>query len=359
MKYKEYLSVAIDFIIHQKILFTIIALTIAMLITIIGMPVISNKAIYKNPGNTTSNQSPDQKINSPSSKSSVADTSSPSNSSSIQPSANSEPNLFTKFIYIILPFMRPNQDQAQNQSQNSSASNANNNSTQPALSQSQQQPTISTISSISSGGSGGDSTGGNNNQGSGSSGGSGGTSGGYTGPMSYTPTPTPTPINIVYVPSPTPVTDIDLVFEDEGGDFWTYTPPDDPPIDSQWSVYTNYQDNYSIEIPSDWQIIKSDYNGHESVILYNPDSANTVDKPTIAFVGWQANYLSSSAKYTGQIILNDIPGTIYTNGFLGPSSIAAVFKLPNGYFALGSSITDPVFIYVFDHMIRSVQFDVN
>lgn len=159
-------------------------------------------------------------------------------------------------------------------------------------------------------------------------------------------------------PTPTPATDINIVFVNENGEYWTYEPPAVPPIETSWVRYTNHQDNYSIEYPANWLVVKSDYNGHEGITLYMPGDLQNIDKPSIAFVGWKANYLSSTAKYSGEIILKGYPGTIYTNGPLGPSSVAAVFEYSGGFFALGSSTSNPVFIYVFDHMLRSLEFNV-
>ena len=103
--------------------------------------------------------------------------------------------------------------------------------------------------------------------------------------------------------------------------------------------------------------MKSIYNGHENITLYEPGDEGNIDKPSIAFVGWKADFLASSASYTGQIMLNGVPGTIYTNGPLGLSSISVVFQYTYGYFALGSSTSNPVFIYVFDHMLHSIDFN--
>jgi hypothetical protein len=156
-----------------------------------------------------------------------------------------------------------------------------------------------------------------------------------------------------------PECEVNLVFVDENGEYWTYVPPEIPPINVTWVRYINYQDNYSIEYPSEWEVIKSDYNGHESITLYMPGDPANIDRPSIAFVGWRANYLSSTAKYTGKITLNGTPGTIYTNGPFGKSSVGAVFQYSKDYFALGSSASDEIFIYVFDHMLRSIEFNFN
>jgi hypothetical protein len=153
------------------------------------------------------------------------------------------------------------------------------------------------------------------------------------------------------------VTDIEIVFKDSDGNLHTYEPPITPPISVNWVRYVNNQDHYSIDYPADWQVTKTIYNGHEGIFLYMPGiNPNSKDAQSIAFVGWKADYLISSSTYANQILLNGIPGTIYTNGPLGSSSIAAVFHYANGYFAIGSSSSDEVFSYIFDQMLRSLIF---
>lgn len=193
---------------------------------------------------------------------------------------------------------------------------------------------------------------GNNSSGGGGGGGSPGGTGGSQNNSPNNPGGNPN------YPSPTPVTDIKIVFKNQDGTYFTYVPPAVPPVDVSWLRYINYQDHYAIDYPANWQMVKTTYNGHEAITLYSPTDANNIDKPSLAFVGWKADYLTSSANYTGTITLNDIGGTVYTNGPLGLSSVAAVFQYKYGYFAFGSSSTNPVFIYIFDHMLRSIDFNV-
>lgn len=159
--------------------------------------------------------------------------------------------------------------------------------------------------------------------------------------------------------TPTPVTDIQIIFINQNGGFETYVPPAIPPVNVEWSRYINYQDHYAIDIPTNWRVVKSPYNSHEGVTLYLPDiDPNTVDIQSIAFVGWQMDYLGSSAKYSVPIIVNGVPGILYTSGSMGRSPIATVFHYANGYFAIGSSISDEVFIYIYYHMLRSLNFEI-
>lgn len=317
----------------QKMLAVVFGLTFILVVGVIGMPIVNRSVRSANEGYKGGNTIYQVTPGTPNTQNNL-----PLNQTGADP--DKDLPALTKFVYVIMPFLRPANNQNSSSgpiAQNNIVSNTNIRLS-PTIGPTSQPSTVQNNTNTSGGG------------------GTGGGSQGQAGIEPGASTPTPTPFNIVYVPTPTPVTQIEIVFEDEGGDFGTYIPPDVPPINTEWLRYINHQDNFAIDIPADWIVVKSLYNGHESVTLYNPADAGKFDKPSIAFVGWPANYLNSAAKYTGSIILRDVPGTIYTTGFLGPSSIAAVFSLPNGYFALGSSISDPIFIYVFDHMLRSIDF---
>lgn len=319
----------------------VFGLTVILVVGVVGMPIVNQSARSANEGYRGGNTVYQITPGMPAEQGDLPQ-------ESVQADPDRDLPALTKFVYVIMPFLRPANDQSKQTA--SVARPAVQANTYVELSSTgvptgQANPIQNTSINSQSGSNGGGSTG----EGSQPGGQAGGVEPGAS-------TPTPTPFNIIAVPTPTPVTIIDIVFEDEGGNFDTYVPPTEPPIDTGWLRYTNYQDNFSIEIPSDWKIVKSIYNGHESVTLYNPADDGKFDKPSISFVGWPENYLRSAAKYTGSIILNDVRGTLYTSGFLGPSSIAAVFTLPNGFFAIGSSISDPIFIYVFDHMLRSIDF---
>lgn len=338
MNYRYYLYVVWERVKGQKMLAVVFGLTVILVVGVVGMPIVNRNARSANEGYRGGNTVYQVTPGMPAEQGYMAEEPNQTDSDRDLPA-------FTKFVYVIMPFLRP----ANDQSRQTAPVTVNTTQTNNNLAIS---PTTVPIGQTDPGQSNSI-----NPQSGGSSGGNGQSSGGQAGGAEPgASTPTPTPFNIIAVPTPTPVTIIDIVFEDEGGSFGTYVPPTEPPIDTGWLRYTNYQDNFSIEIPSDWKIVKSIYNGHESVTLYNPADEGKFDKPSISFVGWPENYLKSAAKYTGSIVLNDIKGTLYTSGFLGPSSIAAVFNLPNGFFAIGSSISDPIFIYVFDHMLRSIDF---
>jgi hypothetical protein len=321
VKYRRYFESVVPFVVEQKWLFGIFGV---ILIMGLGVVILSFGDDTRRQGlrNDGFNQT------------------SPQNSSQIDPRSVQVPvgapeptdvPLTTRFIYFIQSTLGQEENLNQNGAQSGSGGRGlktGNNG---------QTSSVENASNDTTG-----QTGGAGNAGGSSSGGQGGSQGGQGASG----------------PTPTPPTDIEIVFVNENGEFWTYVPPAVPPIDVNWLRYTNHQDHYSIEFPADWLVVTSYYNGHEGITLYRPGASGSIDKPSIAFVGWKANYLSSTAKYSGQIVLKGTPGTLYTNGPLGPSSVAAVFEYPNGFFALGSSISDPVFIYVFDHMLRSLEFNV-
>lgn len=304
-------------IIQQKLLFIVFAVILIMVLYVGGLSLNTNDKETKTLNNQPLNQSAAR--NSQQSVPLSANAPSPTNIP-----------LTTKFIYFIGSFFKATPGPTLSPSQNYRSKGQS-----AVYPTSTQQQTTSNNSANQSGNSGG----------------------GYS-PGSQAGSEQEAQQDVPTLTSAPPPTSIDIVFINENGGYFTYVPPDVPPIDVTWVKYINYQDHYSIEYPVDWLVVKSSYNGHEGITLYMPGDQGNIDKPSIAFVGWNANYLTSTAKYTGQIILNGTPGTIYTNGPLGPSSIAAVFQYPNGYFALGSSTSGSIFIYVFDHMLRSLEFNV-
>lgn len=324
MNYKNYLRQLLIIIQQQKVLTIIIVLIFIMLIGVFSAPLISNKSKNKsltyNPQTNAPTQSPQQSSQQPT-------------QSAVNAPSPTDLPLTKKFIYVIQSFIKPNHDNSQSTNQSGSGGSRYRSGSSTAPTGNQSNPSNPSNSSNSSGG---------------GSGSNGGSSQGGLGQQTNPPQPTPTP-----------VTDIQIKFVKENGEYWTYVAPAIPPINTNWVKYINYQDHYSIEYPSDWVVIKSNYNGHEGITLYMPGDTGNIDKPSIAFVGWKADYLNSMSSYSGPIILRGTPGTIYTNGAFGISSVAAVFQYNYGYFALGSSTSNDIFMYVFDHMLRSIEFNIN
>lgn len=326
MDFKKYSGQLIQLIKQQKILFIICAVIFIMLSSLAGMTLIGNDTKYTPQGQNDFQSQTAQALPQAGNQA--------SQSLPAIPSPTNMP-LTTKFIYVIQSFFKsPKNTPGQSGNSGSSYQSGSQNALAP-----QNTVTGSTSSS-----------GGNNSAGNGNNGGGSQTGNQQGNGQNNLP---------IAIPTPTPITDVQIVFIDENGNPWTYVPPDVPPIDTTWTRYINHQDHYAIDYPTAWLMYKSNYNGHEGITLYEPGGdPNDIDKPSIAFVGWQADYLSSSAKFTGQITVKGYPGTIYTNGPVGSSSLAAVFNYTGRYFAMGSSISDPVFIYVFDHMLRSLEFNV-
>ncbi len=322
----KYSDKLIQLIVQQKMLFIIGAIIFVMLVSVVSMSFISSNTKYKAVNDKTQSQLNTQDYQQASQLPANAPT-------------PTDPPLMTKFFYFIGGFFSPGRNTIQTQNQYSNSGGQ--------YSQSGSQTSTQNVSTQQNANAG------SSNQ-SANSGGSGGGSG-SSSTDNQQGSELNNPANSV---TPTPVTDVQIIFKNEEGDYFTYIPPAIPPVDVIWMRYINHQDHYAIDYPSDWQMVKSNFNGHEGITLYMPGDAGNIDKPSIAFVGWKADYLSSSASYTGPIIVSGTPGTIYTNGPLGLSSISAVFQYANGYFALGSSASNPVFVYVFDHMLRSLDFNV-
>lgn len=154
---------------------------------------------------------------------------------------------------------------------------------------------------------------------------------------------------------------IQIIFKTPGGVYQTYTPPVTPPVDVTWDTYVNVADRYSIDYPSNWQVIKTEYNGHEGVSLYAPGTDPS--DPSTQFIGFglATYYLlpqgnSQQNTYSYPINVSGINGTMYTQGVLGNGSVAAVFQYAQGSFGMGSSVSDPDFIYIYNYMLQSLSF---
>ncbi len=190
-----------------------------------------------------------------------------------------------------------------------------------------------------------------------SSGGSAGSSGSSTGGSSVGATATP-------IPTSTPVpANIQVIFQNPDGTTTNYIPPHTPPLEVKWGRYTNYQDNYAIDYPVNWQIDVSSVAGHEGVTVYAPGVDVTDSESSHIGFGWSTSYLiaasgSLSNTFDTAIIADSVSGTLYTNGPLGQSFIATIFPYNSGYFGLGSSSSDESFVYVYYYMLYSLRFNI-
>lgn len=154
---------------------------------------------------------------------------------------------------------------------------------------------------------------------------------------------------------------IQIIFKTPDGGTEVYTPPETPPVDVTWARYVNSEDRYSIDYPSNWQVIKTTYNGHEGVSIYLPGT--DPNDPNVQYIGFGlANYYllpgqnSQQSTYSYPISVGTTNGTMYTQGVLGNGSMAGVFQYEQGSFGLGSNVSNSDFIYVYNHMLQSLTF---
>lgn len=165
-------------------------------------------------------------------------------------------------------------------------------------------------------------------------------------------------------PTSTPVPpNIQIVFENPDGSTTSYKPPGTPPTEVKWGRYVSYQDHYAIDYPVNWQIDVGIVDGHEGITLYAPGAnKNDPETPYIGF-GWSESYLVAASgsltnAYDTSLLISGIPGTLYTDGPLGSSFIASIFPYQNGYFGLGTNVSDATFAYVYYYMLHSLEFGV-
>lgn len=154
---------------------------------------------------------------------------------------------------------------------------------------------------------------------------------------------------------------VPIIFKTPDGGTQEYFPPATPPIDISWGRYVNSDDRFSIDYPSNWQVVKTSYNGHEGVSLYPPGSNPNAPNAQYIGFGLASYYLlpsqnSQQSTYSYSIVVGTTNGTMYTQGVLGNGSVAAVFKYEQGSFGLGSNVSDPDFIYVYNYMLQSLTF---
>ena len=148
-----------------------------------------------------------------------------------------------------------------------------------------------------------------------------------------------------------------IIFIGPDGKPQTYIPPVNPPVQITWARYTNSLEKYAIDYPSNWQIVTTQYRGHEAIFIYAPGADPNVPDVQYISYGWSSYFYPPDATYTGSFTQDGIPGTIYTNGSLGSSFIAGVFQYYNGFLALNNNVSDEVFAYIFNHMILSLDFN--
>ncbi len=185
-------------------------------------------------------------------------------------------------------------------------------------------------------------------------------SSGQSGSVVLQPTAIVNPTNTVPNTNPTSTpesTAPQIVFIGSDGQAQTYTPPSTPPVEIIWARYTNDLEHYAIDYPSNWQIVKTTYRGHDAIFIYSP-GADPSD-PNVQYIsyGWSSYFYPPTANYVGSFIQDGVQGTIYTNGVIGSSYIAGVFQYFNGFLVLNNNISDATFAYIFNQMITSLDFN--
>lgn len=172
--------------------------------------------------------------------------------------------------------------------------------------------------------------------------------------ISTNPTIYPTPFgNPTDVPSSAPK----IVFINSNGQSQVYTSPATPPVEITWARYTNQLEHYSIDYPSNWQIVTTQYRGHEAIFIYTPGADPSDSDVQYISYGWSTYFYPPVASYVGSFTLDGVSGTIYTNGSIGSTFIAGVFNYANGFLVLNNNISDEIFAYIFNHMILSLDFN--
>lgn len=150
-----------------------------------------------------------------------------------------------------------------------------------------------------------------------------------------------------------------IYFKDQNGQITKYVQPSDSPFATTWGRYVNTFDNYSIDYPSTWQLIKSISNGHEGISLYPPGVDPSSDSAPKIGLGWAVIYTLPNTSATNPVLIqpvtvNGANGTLYTQGAMGSTYIAGLFPNRGGYFGLISNTSSDQMVYIYSHMIGSL-----
>lgn len=181
---------------------------------------------------------------------------------------------------------------------------------------------------------------------------------GSSGQSQPTASPNPTSIPAPTVAPTSAASSLpQIIFIGPDGQQQAYVPPETPPVEITWARYTNQLEHYAIDYPSNWQIVTTQYRGHAAIFIYAP-GADPSD-PDVQYIsyGWSTYFYPPTASYVGSFMLDDVSGTIYTNGSLGSSFIAGVFQYSNGFLVLNNNVSSEEFAYVFNHMLLSLDFN--
>ena len=104
----------------------------------------------------------------------------------------------------------------------------------------------------------------------------------------------------------TPNAPVDIQFQDANGKTITYTSSAAPAFAVIWFRYTNFQDHYAIDYPSNWIIIKTLFKGHEGLNLFPPDTDTNQNNPPKIGVGWTNKYYLPNASGPNGALIQSI-----------------------------------------------------
>ncbi|HUD44117.1 MAG TPA: hypothetical protein VMR41_01100 [Patescibacteria group bacterium] len=162
----------------------------------------------------------------------------------------------------------------------------------------------------------------------------------------------------------TDLSDVKLYFEDSSGNLEQYVAPTSIPDNLTWQTYSNQHDNYSLDYPVGWSKSTAVENGHEVVSIHPPNTdLNTPIQQGLTKIAFgispyqfpmpQLN--SANASYINNVMVDGFNGTLYTQGAFGINIVAALFKYGDNYFCLWATANDDTMIYVFQHMLLTLQ----
>lgn len=142
-----------------------------------------------------------------------------------------------------------------------------------------------------------------------------------------------------------------------------YTPPSNPPVQVTWQRYSNVQDGYSMDSPSNWQEVNTPSQGHAQWQICPPDTdvnAQQPGPPPCVNYGWERHLAipsaSDPAAETNRLVMVDgIAGSVYTEAGMG-ASISAIFPLKSGDVYLTADADSDAAMYAFTHMLGSIHF---
>jgi hypothetical protein len=136
-----------------------------------------------------------------------------------------------------------------------------------------------------------------------------------------------------------------------------------PPAPITWTMYSNQQDRYTLDIPSNWQQVATPISGHAGFGFYPPGTNPNNDVPGgpqgIGF-RWTDTYQPPSPTdptitEIQPITINGITGQLYTQSSLG-KTILVSFPLHGGSFVISVDADSNLLIYTFHHMLASLKF---